>query len=144
MIVRADLKARHRDAPAQTVSPGFTFRPVRGGHPRKRVVGASGSHRPVVLSQGLLGISTNACSSIGQEPKNIERPSLDPGPVARGDDWLRWVNEPQTEAELLAMRQSISRGRPFGSKSWQAETASKLGLESTLRPRGRPWKNQTK
>jgi hypothetical protein len=138
MIVRADLKARHRDAPAQTVSPGFRFRPVRG------VVGATGSHRPVVLSQGLLGISTNACSSIGQGPKDIERPSLDPGPVARGDDWLRWVNEPQTEAELLALRQSSSRGRPFGSKSWQAETASKLGLESTLRPRGRPWKNQTK
>ena len=83
-------------------------------------------------------------SSIGRLPKGVDRPPLDAGPVVRGDDWLRWVNEPQTESELKALRQSISRGRPFGSESWQADTAVRLGLESTLRPRGRPWKNQTK
>ena len=54
-------------------------------------------------------------SSIGQPPKDVDRPPLEAGPVARGDDWLRWVNEPQTESELKALRQSISRGRPFGS-----------------------------
>jgi len=83
-------------------------------------------------------------SSIGRPPKDVDCPPLDPGPVARGDDWLRWVNEPQTEAELNALRQSISRGRPFGAKAWQAATAAELGLESTLRPRGRPWKNKIK
>ncbi len=83
-------------------------------------------------------------SSIGQPPKGVDRPPLDPGPVARGGDWLRWVNSPQTEAELTALRQSISRGRPFGAQPWQADTAARLGLESTLRPRGRPWKKQTK
>ena len=83
-------------------------------------------------------------SSIGRTPKDVDCPTLDSGPVARGDDWLRWVNEPQTEAELKALRESISRGRPFGSKAWQVATAAELGLESTLRPRGRPWPKNIK
>jgi len=83
-------------------------------------------------------------SSIGRTPKDVDCPALDPGPVGRGDDWLRWINEPQTEAELKSLRESISRGRPFGSKAWQVATAAELGLESTLRPRGRPWKSKTK
>ena len=80
-----------------------------------------------------------AWSSIGRPPKDVDPPPLDLGPVDRGSDWLRWVNEPQTDAELQALRESISRGRPFGSKAWQTATAEQLGLESTLRPRGRPW-----
>ena len=32
------------------------------------------------------------------------------------------------------------RGQPFGSETWQAEVAARLGLESLLRPRGRPRK----
>jgi len=83
-------------------------------------------------------------SSIGNTPQDVERPTLDPGPVPRGDDWLRWVNEPQTEAELKALQESISRGRPFGSKSWQDQTAKRLGLEFSLRPRGRPRKETKK
>ena len=60
--------------------------------------------------------------------EDVDHPSLDPSPIARGDDWLRWVNEPQAESELKALRQSIRRGRPFGSESWPAETAKRLGL----------------
>jgi putative transposase len=83
-------------------------------------------------------------SSIGEKPKDVERPELDAGPVARGRDWLRWVNEPQTEGELEALRESIRRGRPFGSASWQRRTAKRLGLEPSLRPRGRPRKTPKK
>jgi putative transposase len=83
-------------------------------------------------------------SSIGSPPKNVERPLLDPGPVPRGQDWLRFVNEPQAEKELKAMRKSIHRGRPFGSTRWQQQTAKRLGLESSLRPRGRPAKRPKK
>jgi len=83
-------------------------------------------------------------SSIGTPPKNVERPLLDPGPVPRGQDWLRFVNEPQTQTELKAMRESIHRGRPFGSTRWQQQTAKRLGLESSLRPRGRPAKRAKK
>jgi putative transposase len=83
-------------------------------------------------------------SSVGRPPKDVERPSLAPGPVARVKDWLRWVNEPLTQAERAALHTSIARGRPFGSERWQQKTSKRLGLESSLRPRGRPKKGSKK
>jgi len=68
------------------------------------------------------------------------RPSLDLGPVPRPDGWLQHVNEPQTEAEVKRLRESLRRGRPFGSLSWMSQTAHRLGLEATMRPIGRPRK----
>ena len=59
-------------------------------------------------------------------------------PVARPSRWLDWVNRPQTEAELAAVRRSVQRGTPFGSDAWVKRKASRLDLEYTLRPRGRP------
>lgn len=59
-------------------------------------------------------------------------------PVPRPRPWLRWVIEPQTEAELHAIRRSVLRGQPFGGQSWVQRTTRRLGLESTFRPRGRP------
>jgi putative transposase len=76
--------------------------------------------------------------------KGVEKPPLDPGPVARGEAWLEHVNRPQTEAELRGLRASLIRGRPFGTERWQRRTIGKLGLESTLRPRGRPRKEPKK
>jgi len=75
---------------------------------------------------------------------DVDRPTLTPGHVARRKDWLEWVNEPQTEVELQALHQSIIRGRPFGSGSWQRRTAKRLGLESLMRARGRPKKDTIK
>lgn len=63
---------------------------------------------------------------------------LDTGPAPRSTDWLDWVNQPQSEAELAALRQCVEHGTPYGSESWQQVTAERLGLESTLHPRGRP------
>jgi REP-associated tyrosine transposase len=62
------------------------------------------------------------------------------GPVRRGKGWLDYVAEPQTDAELVALRRSVQRGVPYGSERWQKKTITALGLESTLRPRGRPRK----
>jgi putative transposase len=50
------------------------------------------------------------------------------------------VNDPLTDGEMEGVRQCVRRGAPFGSSSWVRETATRLGLESTLRPRGRPRK----
>jgi putative transposase len=58
------------------------------------------------------------------------------------EDWQEWVNQPQTEKEQEALQQSIRRGCPFGHEDWIKRTASKWGLESTLRPHGRPKKPQ--
>lgn len=62
----------------------------------------------------------------------------DRGPVPRGRDWPAAVAKPQTDAELVALRRSVERGVPFGGARWQKTTVANLGLESTLRPRGRP------
>jgi len=64
------------------------------------------------------------------------------GPVRRGRGWLAHVAAPQTDAELVALRRSVERGVPYGSAPWQKKTIAKLGLESTLRPRGRPRKTK--
>ena len=60
------------------------------------------------------------------------------GPVPLPPNWLAYVNQPQPPAEFEAIRESEERGRPFGSADWQRETAKRLELEFTLRPRGRP------
>ncbi|MDX1946059.1 MAG: hypothetical protein SFU86_11735, partial [Pirellulaceae bacterium] len=64
----------------------------------------------------------------------------DEGPVPRGRNWLSHVAAPQTDMELLALRRCGERGAPYGSESWQQAVTTKLGLASTLRPRGRPRK----
>ena len=56
------------------------------------------------------------------------------------EGWLEQVNQPQTEAELEALRRSLQRGCPFGSEGWQQRMALRQGLGHTLRPLGRPKK----
>jgi REP-associated tyrosine transposase len=71
--------------------------------------------------------------------RQAERPAwYSPGPVSRGRDWLSYVAQPQTDVELVALRRSVQRGCPYGGERWQASTIAKLGLETTVRPRGRP------
>jgi putative transposase len=59
-------------------------------------------------------------------------------PLPEPSQWLRLVNRPQSEADVKAVRHSVRRSTPFGSSEWQVRTARRLGLEWTLRPRGRP------
>jgi putative transposase len=59
-------------------------------------------------------------------------------PLAQPRHWLELVNQPQTDDELNALRHCVLKGQPFGSTSWKEQTATQLGLESTLRSRGRP------
>ncbi len=59
-------------------------------------------------------------------------------PVPRPDDWLEWVNAPQSDDELAALRVCAQRGQPFGDGVWTAATADRLGLGSTFRQPGRP------
>jgi putative transposase len=61
-------------------------------------------------------------------------------PSPRKPNWVDHVNAPQTEAELQALRRSVARGSPFGDEMWTDKTVRRLGLESTLRARGRPKK----
>jgi len=63
-----------------------------------------------------------------------------PGDPALPRPWLAWVNEPQTEAEVNALRNCIRRGCPFGDHAWVKSSVLRLGLQRTRRPRGRPRK----
>jgi len=65
-------------------------------------------------------------------------------PITRPADWLSLVNsadsQSSTDQELITLRASVNRGRPFGSEQWVAETTENFGLQSTIRPIGRPAK----
>ena len=64
--------------------------------------------------------------------------ALQPSPVALPKDWIRLVNAPQTAEELEAIRGSINRQRPIGSKSWIKCAAQALEMESSITESGRP------
>ena len=76
--------------------------------------------------------------SLARMANTAAGPPLSPWPVARPLDWTSRVNAWLTAVEEEALLESVRRGRPYGSASWQSETASRLGLESSLRPLGRP------
>ncbi|MBI4582001.1 MAG: hypothetical protein HY718_20050 [Planctomycetes bacterium] len=54
------------------------------------------------------------------------------GELARGGDW------PESETERESIRNCVQGGAPYDEPNWQHRTAVRLGLESSLRPRGRP------
>jgi|ERR1043165_1270905 putative transposase len=83
-------------------------------------------------------------SSLGQVNQHLAGPVLHEGPVPHPADWLTWVNQAETEAELSALRRSVVRGAPFGAEAWQKRTAEALGLQASLRPLGRPRKGKMK
>jgi putative transposase len=71
--------------------------------------------------------------------------AVEPGPVALAEspvtlpnDWVEYVNKPQTPAEVESIRVCINRQRPFGSAKWVYRKVRELGLESSLSPLGRP------
>jgi len=77
-------------------------------------------------------------SSLSWRLGNSLGPRLSPPPIRLPRDWAGRVNEPQTPAELEALRACVNRQRPYGDDCWVAETAGRLGLESSRRPLGRP------
>ncbi len=65
---------------------------------------------------------------------------VDEIPIELPGDWDRYIDEPLTEKELEKLRQSVIRLSPFGNAEWQQQICRSLGLEHTIRPRGRPRK----
>jgi putative transposase len=63
-------------------------------------------------------------------------PRLTLDDLLRRGDWIGFVNAPMTEAEAEAIRLSIRRDRSYGSEVWTRATATRLGLMSSIRPRG--------
>jgi putative transposase len=69
-----------------------------------------------------------------------QRLLIDEIPIELPKDWGKYVDEPMTDRELDKLRHSMNRQSPYGNSSWQIQISRKLGLESTMRPRGRPVK----
>ena len=59
-------------------------------------------------------------------------------PAPRPENWIQRVNQALTGPELAAIRTSIRRGRPLGTTGWTERTVEALGLQHTMRSRGRP------
>jgi len=68
------------------------------------------------------------------------RPLLAPWPVERPARWVTMVNHAEAPDELDALRRAVARARPYGDDRWMERTAKTLGIESSLRPVGRPKK----
>jgi putative transposase len=69
-----------------------------------------------------------------------EKTLLAAWPLPRKASWVDQVNTPLTAGELAAVQRSVQRGSPFGGSEWSQRTTGRLGLESTVRPQGRPKK----
>ncbi len=61
-------------------------------------------------------------------------------PLDLPEDWGMVVDKPMQDNELSELRQSVRRQAPYGDALWQLEVCKEYGLESTLRPVGRPLK----
>lgn len=71
-----------------------------------------------------------------------DKPALSEWPIARPQNWLTLLKQPQASKVLQAVRLSVQRGRPYGREVWQRWMAKRLSLESTFRSRGRPGKEE--
>lgn len=54
------------------------------------------------------------------------------------EPWMEFVNQPLDNECLTKIRISVKRQTPYGSKNWVENVVKTLGLESTIRPVGRP------
>ena len=71
---------------------------------------------------------------------DVQQAALASWPLPRPDDWGRTLSRSQPLSEIEAIQRCVRKGAPFGSSRWVKQSAVRLGLEATLRPRGRPKK----
>jgi putative transposase len=69
---------------------------------------------------------------------------LEDWPLDRPRNWTALVNEPIRTADQDRLKASFERGRPLGSAVWTLQMVRRMGLQSTLNPRGRPRKQSEK
>ncbi len=94
---------------------------------------------------GLTGSASNwRWSSHGETSGIVPRRLTDALPLSLPEGWTEFVDAALTPLEQERLQRSVDRQRPFGERNWQEAVAGRLGLEATLRPRGRPRKDGTK
>jgi putative transposase len=63
---------------------------------------------------------------------------IDAWPITCPSNWLAMVNTRENDDDLQHVRDAVSRSIPYGDPEWVGDTAKAMGVESRLRPRGRP------
>ncbi|MCF7956925.1 MAG: transposase [Phycisphaerae bacterium] len=80
-------------------------------------------------------------SSFATRADTANKPiTLSKGPVELPKQWRRMVEAPGAikKSVVEQIELSIKRGRPLGNDKWTIKTVEAFGLESTIRPIGRP------
>lgn len=95
------------------------------------------------------GLVTRAEDWLWGSLRHIRRPTdtaprVSRWPLARPSDWTATVNEAIASSALHDLRRCAARGTPYGDEIWVQARAQQLGLQSTLRPRGRPKRERNK
>lgn len=67
-----------------------------------------------------------------------QRELLSEPPIELPRNYRSWVNEPDKPDDLISMRTSAEKGRPFGTMQWTERMIERHGLEATTRAPGRP------
>jgi putative transposase len=62
--------------------------------------------------------------------------------ATRQSRWSAFVHKTPRDKELHALRRSMETGLPFGDAAWVTRLSKRLGLDLTIRPRGRPRKSE--
>lgn len=65
-------------------------------------------------------------------------------PIDRPRNWIKVVNRRMADPQVKQIRLSILRDRPLGDPAWTQRMAAILGMQHTLRTRGRPSKRRRK
>ena len=90
--------------------------------------------------------SSFACHGAGRPDPllapTIAYEALAGGAAARQRRWSAYVARTPDEAELSAIRRSNETGLPFGARPWVERLCRRLKLDLTIRPRGRPRRNE--
>lgn len=79
-------------------------------------------------------------SSLWRRANYCDQGALSAWPLPIPQNWIDLVQE-TPGGDFTGLRKAIRRSQPFGEDGWRAETATRLGIESSLRKRGRPEKD---
>lgn len=112
-----------------------------------RYIEANPLRARMVASAGDYRWSSFSCHGLGQADKLLdplpEYENLARTPATRRRRWSAFVHKSPSDEELAAIRRSGVTGLPFGERGWVEGLANRLGLDLTIRPRGRPRKTQS-
>jgi len=65
-------------------------------------------------------------------------------PIFLPANWTEYVDTILSTTEIERIRRSVNRQSPYGTDGWIEKVCLTLGLESTVRERGRPRKKEKK